>query len=98
MAELLDQDGIDQALGGLPGWRHDDGKLVKDVPVDPTSQDSLEATVMKVADELNHHPKIERAGSTMRFLLWTHSAGGITSKDVDLASRIDQTLSGPGSL
>ena len=32
----------------------------------------------------------------MVFRLWTHSAGGVTSKDVELAGRIDQALSGAG--
>ncbi len=96
MADVLDQSDIDEALKALPGWRSEDGKLVKAVPAEDASQDSLEKAVMQVADQLNHHPDIARTAGEMTFTLWTHSAGGVTSKDVDLAGRIDQTLSGPG--
>ena len=91
----MNQKEIDDALASLPGWRYDDNKLVRDVPVELDSQDNLERAVMQVADELNHHPEVERREGTMRFQLWTHSAGGVTAKDVELAARIDQTLSGP---
>ena len=95
MAEVMDQKDIDDALTSLPGWRFDDNKLVRQVPVDADSQDNLERAVMQVADELNHHPVIERGDGELRFEVWTHSAGGVTAKDVELAARIDQTLSGP---
>jgi|SRR3954469_1063492 4a-hydroxytetrahydrobiopterin dehydratase len=95
MAELMDQREIDDALASLPGWVYDDNKLVRTVPVSPDSQDNLERAVMTVADELNHHPEVERGDEEMRFQLWTHSAGGVTSKDLELAARIDQTLTGP---
>ena len=91
----MNQKEIDDALASLAGWRYDDNKLVRDVPVELDSQDNLERAVMVVADELNHHPEVERREGQMRFQLWTHSAGGVTAKDVELAARIDQTLSGP---
>lgn len=97
MAELLDKDRIDTALESLPGWYYDDNKLVKQVPVADDSHNSLEKSVMEVADELNHHPEVERAPGVLRFQLWTHSAGGVTEKDVELAARIDQALSGPAT-
>jgi 4a-hydroxytetrahydrobiopterin dehydratase len=98
MAELLDPPSIENALSALPGWRSDDGKLVRDVPVPATDQGNVEAAIMQVADELNHHPQVERRGDEIRFILWTHSAGGVTSKDVELAARIDQVLSGPAQV
>ena len=96
MTDVLDGATIDDALAALPGWSHDDGKLVKRAQVPADSQDALAETVARVADEMDHHPEVDRDGDTMTFRLWTHSAGGVTSKDVDLASRIDQSLSGAG--
>jgi 4a-hydroxytetrahydrobiopterin dehydratase len=95
MAELLDQQEIDDALESLPGWTYGDNKLVRTVPVEPASEDNLERAVQTVADELNHHPEIQRKDGELQFQLWTHSAGGVTAKDVELAARIDQTLTGP---
>ena len=91
----MNQKDIEDALSSLPGWRYDDNKLVRDVPTTTGSQDNLERAVMAVADELNHHPEIQRGEGQLRFEVWTHSAGGVTAKDVELAARIDQTLSGP---
>ena len=96
MADVLDSATIDEALAALPGWTYEDGKLVKRAQVPADSQDALVEGVSHVADELDHHPDVTREGDAVVFRLWTHSAGGVTSKDVDLAGRIDQTLSGTG--
>lgn len=94
MAQFLDDAAIEAALVSLPGWQRVDNTIVRDVPVDGDAADSLEAAVAKAADELNHHPVIDRAGGGLRFTVWTHSAGGVTTKDVALAARIDQAISG----
>jgi 4a-hydroxytetrahydrobiopterin dehydratase len=94
MPEVLDQDAIDTALGALPGWRYDGEALVKRAAVPDDSQDALERTVGAVADELDHHPVVTREPDALTFRVWTHSAGGVTGKDVDLAARIDQVLTG----
>lgn len=97
MPDLLPRDQIDTALGALPGWAYQDDKLVKSAQVPSDSQDGLLEAVGRVADEMNHHPDVSREGDSVTFRLWTHSAGGVTTKDVDLAARIDQTLSGAGT-
>jgi 4a-hydroxytetrahydrobiopterin dehydratase len=94
MPEVLDQDAIDTALGALPGWSYDGEALVKRAVVPDDSQDALERTVGAVAEELDHHPAVTREPDALTFRLWTHSAGGVTAKDVDLATRIDQVLAG----
>ncbi len=85
---------LDDAIAGLAGWRRDGDQLVRQVPVAAADQDNLERAVMKVADELDHHPVIDRDAKGMTFRLWTHTVGRITARDVELAARIDQTLSG----
>jgi 4a-hydroxytetrahydrobiopterin dehydratase len=92
MAPLLDDSAIEIALTSLPGWRRVDDTLVRDVAVDGAAADDLEAAVAEVANELNHHPVVDRAGGGVRFTVWTHSDGGVTSKDVALAARIEETL------
>jgi 4a-hydroxytetrahydrobiopterin dehydratase len=94
MPALLDDDEIRAALEALPGWDRDDQALVKRVPLADDQHDAVESQVAAVADELDHHPEVSRDFGALTFRLWTHSAGGITAKDVELAGRIDQVLSG----
>jgi len=96
MPELLSRSDIDDALAALPGWSFDGAALVKRAGVPADSQDGLLEAVRQVADEVSHHPDVSRSGDTVTFRLSTHSAGGVTAKDVDLAARIDRELSGAG--
>jgi 4a-hydroxytetrahydrobiopterin dehydratase len=51
--------------------------------------------VAEVAEERNHHPDIFIHGwNKVRLTLSTHSEGGLTDADHDLARRIDQVTSG----
>lgn len=94
MAALLDDDEVRTALESLPGWSRDGDSLRRVAPVADDQYDTVERAVAKVSDEVNHHADIEKGEGTMTFRLSTHSAGGITGKDVELAGRIDQLLSG----
>ena len=94
MTELLTRDEIEAALAALEGWHSERDALVKDVPITPDSFRWLTEAVQNEADEMNHHPDIDRTDRGIRFRLSTHSAGGVTPKDVELAARIDQVLSG----
>lgn len=46
--------------------------------------------VAQVADGLDHHPDIDVRWTTVTFRLSTHSAGGLTGRDVALAREIDR--------
>ncbi|MGH3922538.1 MAG: 4a-hydroxytetrahydrobiopterin dehydratase, partial [Pseudonocardiaceae bacterium] len=48
--------------------------------------------VAEIAEAHNHHPDIDIRWRTVTFRCSTHSAGGITGKDIELASEIDQVL------
>lgn len=52
--------------------------------------------VAKVAETLNHHPDITlRKYNRLKFETTSHSAGGITQKDLDLALKIDRLVKTP---
>ena len=97
MPHLLSDQDIQTALEALPGWERAGDRLVREVDVPADSQDALERSIAEVADALNHHPDVRRDGDTVHLELWTHSAGGVTRKDIELAGRIDQVLSGPSA-
>ena len=73
------------------GWEEVDGKLEAVVK----KKDFKEAIafvnqVGDIAEELNHHPDIDIRWNTVTLRAWTHTAGGITDKDRELAARVDQ--------
>jgi 4a-hydroxytetrahydrobiopterin dehydratase len=43
--------------------------------------------VAEVAEEANHHPDIAISYNRVTLRWWTHSAGGITARDAELAQR-----------
>jgi 4a-hydroxytetrahydrobiopterin dehydratase len=88
-AELLDDATITAALSGLD-WERQGDELVKlrrlggfREALDWVNQ------VGELAEAANHHPDIDIRWNTVTLRLSTHSAGGLTSLDLDLAARID---------
>jgi 4a-hydroxytetrahydrobiopterin dehydratase len=42
-----------------------------------------------VAEQMNHHPDVAISWSTVTLTISTHSEGGLTAADFELARRID---------
>lgn len=42
------------------------------------------------AEELNHHPLVELTWGRVRLELWTHTTGGVTARDIELARQSDE--------
>lgn len=93
MADLLDDAAIASALEGLPSWERDGDTLVRFAKL--PSFDAAIATVDDVAalaQSADHHPDIDIRFNSLKFKLSTHSEGGLTAKDTDLAGRIDAVV------
>jgi 4a-hydroxytetrahydrobiopterin dehydratase len=88
MARLLSPDEISRQLADLPGWRHADGALRRSITAAdfPTAIAILDAVAV-VAEEMDHHPDVDVRWRTLHIALSTHSAGGVTQLDVELAHR-----------
>ena len=87
----LEQQEIDTALAGdLKQWTQDGDSLVRTVEA-PSFLEGIDVVrrVAEVAEEANHHPDIDIRWRTLTFRLSTHSEGGITAKDLELAAQID---------
>ncbi|HST67677.1 MAG TPA: 4a-hydroxytetrahydrobiopterin dehydratase [Mycobacteriales bacterium] len=97
MSELLDQNAIDSALSGLDGWTGGPDGITRtaELPSFPAAITAVDR-VAAAAEEANHHPDIDIRYSTLTFVLATHSAGGVTGKDVELAARIDEIVRAAG--
>ncbi|NLP82919.1 4a-hydroxytetrahydrobiopterin dehydratase [Microbacterium sp. CFH 90308] len=48
----------------------------------------LFAAIAELAEEADHHPDVDIRYASVRVTLMTHSAGGLTAKDAELAARI----------
>jgi 4a-hydroxytetrahydrobiopterin dehydratase len=90
MSDVLSQNDVASALTELQGWAGDTSAIRRTVaaPDFPTAIRIVD-DVAVVAEELNHHPDIDIRWKKVTFTLSTHSAGGVTEKDVELANRID---------
>ena len=92
MAVLTDEQ-VDAALPDLDGWVRKDGALRRSIKF-PAFLDGIDAVrrVGERAEQKDHHPDIDIRWRTVTFALVTHSAGGITEKDVEMAREIDGIL------
>jgi 4a-hydroxytetrahydrobiopterin dehydratase len=93
VAEVFDADGLRAALADLDGWTGDPSAISRDAELSSfPSAIAVVDRVAEVAEQLDHHPDIDIRWRRLHFTLSTHSAGGVTSKDVDLARRIDEIV------
>jgi len=92
---LLSDIAIQRELGRLPGWSRRGDVLVKayQFPAFLRGIDFV-ARVARVAEAADHHPDIDIRYTTVTCALSTHSAGGITQKDLDLAAEIERVAGG----
>ncbi len=95
MAVLTDAQ-VDAAVEDLNGWQRTDGALRRSVKFG-AFLDGIDAVrrVGEHAERQDHHPDIDIRWRTVTFTLVTHSEGGITEKDVQMAADIDGILLGP---
>jgi 4a-hydroxytetrahydrobiopterin dehydratase len=86
----LDEATIAGALSGLD-WERQGDELVKVVKRnDFAGALAFVNRVGGLAEEADHHPDIDIRWNTVTLRLSTHSEGGLTQKDLDLAAKIDR--------
>lgn len=90
MSDTLSSSEIKQELKRVPEWDHEKKHIERTFEFDEFSQavDFVNA-VAEIADEEEHHPDIDIRYNKVRLVLSTHSEGGLTSQDFDLAEKID---------
>lgn len=90
---LLDDTEIRDRLDGLKGWTRD-GDAIRKTYTLGSFQEAI-AFVNRIAERAeraDHHPDIDIRYDRVGCALSTHSAGGLTRKDFDLAREIDAAL------
>ena len=75
-------------------WRYERSLLARDIRFpDFTAAWAFMNHIAACADSLDHHPNWYNVYNLVQIRLSTHDAGGVTEKDFDLASLVDQYLS-----
>ncbi|MEO3938228.1 4a-hydroxytetrahydrobiopterin dehydratase [Dermatophilaceae bacterium Soc4.6] len=89
MSRLLTDEEITRQLTGLAGWRRSGSALLATY-TSPAFAAAVRLVddVAEVAEQMQHHPDIDIRWTTTHWVLTTHSAGGITQLDIELAHRI----------
>ena len=89
MAVLSDDD-VREALAALPGWELADGRIAKEYVLgDFRDAVALVVRLAFEAEAADHHPDVDIRYNRVRLALSTHSEGGITGKDVELARVVE---------
>jgi 4a-hydroxytetrahydrobiopterin dehydratase len=89
-ATLLSEEEIQSRLKELKGWKREGKEIRKRVE----RKNFIEAmgfvtSVALLAERVNHHPDIDIRWNNITLVLSTHSAGGLTENDFNLAKAID---------
>jgi 4a-hydroxytetrahydrobiopterin dehydratase len=92
---LLDDAAIEEGLQALPGWERRGNEIGKTfVHADFAAAMAFVNRVADAAEQANHHPDIDIRWNKVSLALSTHSQGGLTAKDLDLARRIESLTAG----
>ena len=91
----LDDDSVRARLDDLPGWELGSGEIVREYRLaDFPAAVAFVVRVAFQAEAANHHPDLDLRYNRVRVALSTHSEGGITDKDLELAAAIQELENG----
>lgn len=87
---LLSEREIEERLAELPGWRRVGTAIEKRFERgDFAGSVRFVADLLEPAEEMNHHPDVAISWDTVTVSVSTHSEGGLTAADFELAAKID---------
>ena len=87
---LLSDDEIKEGLKGLDGWRQRGEYIVKSFDRgDFVGSVKFVDSLVAPAEEMGHHPDLEISWDTVTVTISTHSEGGLTVADFELAAKVD---------
>jgi 4a-hydroxytetrahydrobiopterin dehydratase len=87
---LLSDPQIEAKLAELPGWERSGEAIAKEFDRgDFVASVEFVSSLVEPAEAMNHHPDLEVSWATVKVTISTHSEGGLTAADFELASKID---------
>lgn len=89
MAERLTDEEIEAQLP--VGWEREGEEIIRTFEFDAYLDGiGFAAAVGGLAEEVFHHPEMTIGWRAVEVRLTTHDAGGITTADIDLATRVNE--------
>ncbi len=89
--KLLNSEEISSLRNELPGWEVGDSKLIRQWKFSSFVEAfGFMSKVALLAESMNHHPEWSNVYSTVKIELTTHDVGGLSSRDVQLATSINR--------
>jgi 4a-hydroxytetrahydrobiopterin dehydratase len=87
---LLSADEVHERLEGVEGWERSGNSIRKHLEFDDFAASvRFVDRLVEPAEDLGHHPDVEISGSKVVLKASTHSEGGLTDTDFELAKRLD---------
>jgi len=87
---LLSDAEIEERLGGLGGWERSGDAIRKSFKRDDfVGSVRFVSSLVGPAEGMNHHPDVNVSWDTVTVTISTHSQGGLTPADFELAEKID---------
>ena len=88
---LLSDEEISERLGGADGWRRDGDAIVKSFDRgDFVGSVEFVRSLVEPAEQMGHHPDVAISWATVEVTITSHSEGGLTANDFELASKLDE--------
>ncbi|HKF83734.1 MAG TPA: 4a-hydroxytetrahydrobiopterin dehydratase [Solirubrobacterales bacterium] len=87
---LLSDAQIEERLAGLSGWARQGEAIAKSFKrEDFVGSVRFVESLVEPAEGMNHHPDLTISWDTVTVTISTHSEGGLTANDFELAGKID---------
>lgn len=90
MSRLLDTNEVHRQIATIPAWTYADNAITRTYnfatfPIAVTWVDEMAVA----AEAMDHHPDVDLRWRRVCVTLSTHSAGGVTSLDIEMAHQLD---------
>ncbi len=87
---LLSESEIEAGLAELPGWERRGEAIVKEFRRgDFVAAVKFVDSLVEPAEAMGHHPDLEISWETVTVTISTHSEGGLTAADLELAAKVE---------
>lgn len=91
MSRLLDEEEISRQIESLDGWSRKAAEITTTYELaDFAGALDFVNRVGQAAEDMDHHPDIDIRWNKVTLVLSTHSEGGLTQLDIELAHRISE--------